>query len=209
MAVLSQGSELLFPLRYQQLEEASASLRERIRHLDDMVHCQQKKVKQMVEEVSSRGSLGPRTAWGAGKRYHSSSHVTAQATVITAQRDSSPCVPCGPMVVLFSRPKCGQVQFTVHILSKNGGTTGEAYSLGDKSDRGDLSSGFCASPKPILISCTLPCPVSAPGRPPVVLPLSFCSPDVLCSLCPPSVLTLVSPPSFLFCILSLLWNTKS
>ncbi|XP_030883643.1 myocardial zonula adherens protein [Leptonychotes weddellii] len=38
--------------RYQQLEEASASLRERIRHLDDMVHCQQKKVKQMVEEVS-------------------------------------------------------------------------------------------------------------------------------------------------------------
>ncbi|KAB1276950.1 Myocardial zonula adherens protein, partial [Camelus dromedarius] len=38
--------------RYQQLEAASASLRERIRHLDDMVHCQQKKVKQMVEEVS-------------------------------------------------------------------------------------------------------------------------------------------------------------
>lgn len=37
--------------RYQQLEEASASLRERIRHLDDMVHCQQKKVKQMVEEI--------------------------------------------------------------------------------------------------------------------------------------------------------------
>ncbi|XP_019587797.2 myocardial zonula adherens protein isoform X2 [Rhinolophus sinicus] len=39
--------------RYQQLEEASASLRERIRHLDDMVHCQQKKVKQMVEEIMS------------------------------------------------------------------------------------------------------------------------------------------------------------
>ena len=39
-------------VRYQQLEEASASLRERIRHLDDMVHCQQKKVKQMVEEAS-------------------------------------------------------------------------------------------------------------------------------------------------------------
>lgn len=39
-------------IRYQRLEEASASLRERIRHLDDMVHCQQKKVKQMVEEVS-------------------------------------------------------------------------------------------------------------------------------------------------------------
>ncbi|XP_070278031.1 myocardial zonula adherens protein isoform X3 [Myotis yumanensis] len=39
--------------RYRQLEEASASLRERIRHLDDMVHCQQKKVKQMVEEIMS------------------------------------------------------------------------------------------------------------------------------------------------------------
>uniref|UniRef100_A0A8D1KSR4 Myocardial zonula adherens protein n=1 Tax=Sus scrofa TaxID=9823 RepID=A0A8D1KSR4_PIG len=39
--------------KYQQLEEASASLRERIRHLDDMVHCQQKKVKQMVEEIMS------------------------------------------------------------------------------------------------------------------------------------------------------------
>uniref|UniRef100_A0A8C9I547 Myocardial zonula adherens protein n=1 Tax=Piliocolobus tephrosceles TaxID=591936 RepID=A0A8C9I547_9PRIM len=39
--------------RYQQLEEVSASLRERIRHLDDMVHCQQKKVKQMVEEIES------------------------------------------------------------------------------------------------------------------------------------------------------------
>ncbi|XP_049761285.1 myocardial zonula adherens protein isoform X3 [Elephas maximus indicus] len=39
--------------RYQQLEEASAGLRERIRHLDDMVLCQQKKVKQMVEEIES------------------------------------------------------------------------------------------------------------------------------------------------------------
>lgn len=34
------------------LEEVTASLRERIRHLDDMVLCQQKKVKHMVEEVS-------------------------------------------------------------------------------------------------------------------------------------------------------------
>ncbi|XP_019513069.1 PREDICTED: myocardial zonula adherens protein-like [Hipposideros armiger] len=42
-----------FETWYQQLEEASASLRERIRHLDDMVHCQQKKVKQMVEEIES------------------------------------------------------------------------------------------------------------------------------------------------------------
>lgn len=41
------------------MEEASASLRERIRHLDDMVHCQQKKVKQMVEEVSAEEACGP------------------------------------------------------------------------------------------------------------------------------------------------------
>ena len=68
MAILSQGSELLFSFRYQQLEEASASLRERIRHLDDMVHCQQKKVKQMVEEVSSHRSLGPRTASCGGEK---------------------------------------------------------------------------------------------------------------------------------------------
>lgn len=47
------SGSLLCCVRYQQLEEASASLRERIRHLDDMVHCQQKKVKQMVEEVST------------------------------------------------------------------------------------------------------------------------------------------------------------
>ncbi|KAM4747788.1 myocardial zonula adherens protein [Rhinophrynus dorsalis] len=33
------------------LEEAATSLRERIKHLDDMVHCQQKKVKQMIEEI--------------------------------------------------------------------------------------------------------------------------------------------------------------
>uniref|UniRef100_A0A8C0GSI0 Myocardial zonula adherens protein n=1 Tax=Chelonoidis abingdonii TaxID=106734 RepID=A0A8C0GSI0_CHEAB len=34
----------------QHLEEVAAGLRERIKHLDDMVHCQQKKVKLMVEE---------------------------------------------------------------------------------------------------------------------------------------------------------------
>ncbi|KAG9489417.1 hypothetical protein GDO78_005407 [Eleutherodactylus coqui] len=37
--------------RTQNLEEAATSLRERIKHLDDMVHCQQKKVKQMIEEI--------------------------------------------------------------------------------------------------------------------------------------------------------------
>lgn len=52
----------LLCVRYQRLEEASASLRERIRHLDDMVHCQQKKVKQMVEEVSPCGRLRARRA---------------------------------------------------------------------------------------------------------------------------------------------------
>lgn len=53
VALLQDPMPLSAPcVRYQQLEEASASLRERIRHLDDMVHCQQKKVKQMVEEVS-------------------------------------------------------------------------------------------------------------------------------------------------------------
>nr|XP_005998806.1 PREDICTED: myosin-1-like [Latimeria chalumnae] len=37
----------------QRLEEEATSLKERIRHLDNMVHCQQKKVKQMIEEVET------------------------------------------------------------------------------------------------------------------------------------------------------------
>ncbi|XP_038669096.1 myocardial zonula adherens protein isoform X1 [Scyliorhinus canicula] len=37
--------------RSQKLEEEAASLRERMRHLDNMVHCQQRKVKQMIEEI--------------------------------------------------------------------------------------------------------------------------------------------------------------
>ncbi|KAF7241600.1 Myocardial zonula adherens protein, partial [Varanus komodoensis] len=48
------GANLQGPLgrhRSYQLEEATASLRERIKHLDDMVLCQQKKVKRMVEEI--------------------------------------------------------------------------------------------------------------------------------------------------------------
>lgn len=61
------GLRALFFRRYQQLEEASASLRERIRHLDDMVHCQQKKVKQMVEEVSSEEVWGPGQLTVVGK----------------------------------------------------------------------------------------------------------------------------------------------
>lgn len=39
------------------MEEVAASLRERIKHLDDMVHCQQKKVKHMVEEVRSSKTI--------------------------------------------------------------------------------------------------------------------------------------------------------
>lgn len=45
------------------MEEVAASLRERIKHLDDMVHCQQKKVKHMVEEV--RCSKTTQSLWGA------------------------------------------------------------------------------------------------------------------------------------------------
>ncbi|XP_059808539.1 myocardial zonula adherens protein [Hypanus sabinus] len=37
--------------RSQKAEEEAASLRERIQHLDNMVYCQQRKVKQMIEEV--------------------------------------------------------------------------------------------------------------------------------------------------------------
>lgn len=37
--------------RSQRAEEKAAGLRERIQHLDNMVHCQQKKVKNMIEEI--------------------------------------------------------------------------------------------------------------------------------------------------------------
>eukprot|EP00062_Callorhinchus_milii_P002305 gi/632939157/ref/XP_007907946.1/ PREDICTED: myocardial zonula adherens protein-like [Callorhinchus milii] len=52
---LQQRDELDSKLseRSQRLEEETASLRERIRHLDNMVHCQQKKVKHMIEESQS------------------------------------------------------------------------------------------------------------------------------------------------------------
>lgn len=111
MAVLSQDSELLFSLRYQQLEEASASLRERIRHLDDMVHCQQKKVKQMVEEVSSHRSLGPRTASCGGENIpfqlthdclgHCHHSLKGQLPLCAVWTND-----CSFLRRLFSRPKC-------------------------------------------------------------------------------------------------------
>lgn len=38
-------------LRSNDLQVETASLRERIKHLNDMVFCQQRKVKAMIEEV--------------------------------------------------------------------------------------------------------------------------------------------------------------
>lgn len=38
-------------LRSQELQSETADLRERIKHLNDMVFCQQRKVKGMIEEV--------------------------------------------------------------------------------------------------------------------------------------------------------------
>lgn len=43
------GSLVLF--RSKELQSESVDLRERIKHLNDMVFCQQRKVKGMIEEV--------------------------------------------------------------------------------------------------------------------------------------------------------------
>lgn len=45
---------LPFPSRSQELQSETADLRERIKHLNDMVFCQQRKVKAMIEEVRLR-----------------------------------------------------------------------------------------------------------------------------------------------------------
>lgn len=94
-------------VRYQQLEEASASLRERIRHLDDMVHCQQKKVKQMVEEVSRcqrsrarecflrQGHFGPRATPDPQLRSLWPHSGLAQITAVLAPREISSYAPRG------------------------------------------------------------------------------------------------------------------
>lgn len=42
---------LLVVFRSQQLQGEAVDLRERIKHLNDMVFCQQRKVKGMIEEV--------------------------------------------------------------------------------------------------------------------------------------------------------------
>lgn len=44
---------LLFMFRSKELQSQTVDLRERIKHLNDMVFCQQRKVKGMIEEVSS------------------------------------------------------------------------------------------------------------------------------------------------------------
>lgn len=41
----------MFPPRSEQLKGEAAELRERIKHLNDMVFSQQRKVKAMIEEV--------------------------------------------------------------------------------------------------------------------------------------------------------------
>lgn len=43
------GCSFLF--RSKELQSESVALRERIKHLNDMVFCQQRKVKGMIEEV--------------------------------------------------------------------------------------------------------------------------------------------------------------
>lgn len=47
--------------RSQKLEDEATELRERIKHLNDMVFCQQRKVKAMIEEV--RGSAEGEGGW--------------------------------------------------------------------------------------------------------------------------------------------------
>lgn len=44
---------LLVLFRSKELQSESVELRERIKHLNDMVFCQQRKVKGMIEEVRS------------------------------------------------------------------------------------------------------------------------------------------------------------
>lgn len=50
-------SSLIFSLRAADLESEVARLREKIHHLDDMLKSQQRKVRQMIEQV--RGPASP------------------------------------------------------------------------------------------------------------------------------------------------------
>lgn len=96
--------------RYQQLEEASASLRERIRHLDDMVHCQQKKVKQMVEEVSHHETSRARILACCGDPSALEPDLTLSSVLRGSQvnvlrpRGKFPCMsPCGLVIIFLIR----------------------------------------------------------------------------------------------------------
>lgn len=48
----NQSVCVLVVFRSKELEREAVDLRERIKHLNDMVFCQQRKVKGMIEEVS-------------------------------------------------------------------------------------------------------------------------------------------------------------
>ncbi|XP_056134428.1 myocardial zonula adherens protein [Lampris incognitus] len=53
MELTDQTDATVARSRSKQLEEEASDLRERIKHLNDMVFCQQRKVKGMIEEVES------------------------------------------------------------------------------------------------------------------------------------------------------------
>lgn len=52
----------MFCLRTEQLQKEASELKDRIKHLNDMVFCQQRKVKGMIEEVRAHNLLQKRTS---------------------------------------------------------------------------------------------------------------------------------------------------
>lgn len=50
----------MFCFRAEQLQKEASELKDRIKHLNDMVFCQQRKVKGMIEEVSAHAVLQKR-----------------------------------------------------------------------------------------------------------------------------------------------------
>lgn len=55
--------------RSKDLQSETANLRERIKHLNDMVFCQQRKVKAMIEEVSRANLLMLGMHWNTALFY--------------------------------------------------------------------------------------------------------------------------------------------
>lgn len=51
----------VFCPRVEQLQREASELKDRIKHLNDMVFCQQRKVKAMIEEVRAHVVLQKRT----------------------------------------------------------------------------------------------------------------------------------------------------